>query len=450
MITNAIVTKIAYLMGIQDAILLDPEEPFDQALFNELKKDEKATDIRVLCTIRSKIQRGFKNISCAMRYEGRRIDCLEEYISTEYFKYLKDRGIYINVNTNYLTNVLIEINRCIQERIGLLKPLFPYWVRWDYIYDFFVMPNGLSESGTKAASEVYYNNIEAYPYRVYFNWPRPEKQGNILYDDKCFLINLYKMHGQEFNDYGKVTLQEEKISKGYVEFAERAEKIDILVDCENSDPFHFYSIWKNIFEDNKGKVCKIMLFNDNKASSGWNYLQRYINAPVENILIERIKDEKSLVDIRLSSEACKEYFKNGVRSFVLVSSDSDYWGLMNTIEEADFLIVMQRGKDSCNIRDAYNRRHFFYCYVEDLPEDHYEYMKNEILQFETRKYLKKHFCIDINDICREVFDRVRIAPTEEERCRFMQDFFKTIPKLHFEREEEKIYLSINTARVPRS
>ena len=43
-------------------------------------------------------------------------------------------------------------------------------------------------------------------------------------------------------------------------------------------------------------------------------------------MIERIKQNKSLVDIKLTARACQEHYQKQVDSFVIVSSDSDYWG----------------------------------------------------------------------------------------------------------------------------
>ncbi len=43
-------------------------------------------------------------------------------------------------------------------------------------------------------------------------------------------------------------------------------------------------------------------------------------------MIERVKENKSLVDIRLTTGTCREFFQNDTDSCILASSDSDYWG----------------------------------------------------------------------------------------------------------------------------
>ena len=54
-------------------------------------------------------------------------------------------------------------------------------------------------------------------------------------------------------------------------------------------------------------------------------------------MIERIKQNKSLVDIKLTARACQEHYQKQVDSFVIVSSDSDYWGLSLHCRTPDFL-----------------------------------------------------------------------------------------------------------------
>ena len=57
-------------------------------------------------------------------------------------------------------------------------------------------------------------------------------------------------------------------------------------------------------------------------------------SPVEHMMIERVKQNKSLVDVMLISRTCQEHYKNNVDSFILVSSDSDYWGLISSLQDA--------------------------------------------------------------------------------------------------------------------
>lgn len=72
------------------------------------------------------------------------------------------------------------------------------------------------------------------------------------------------------------------------------------------------------------KITTILLFDDIHTVTAWRILESYTDIPVEHIMTERIKQNKSLVDIKLTARACQEHYQNHVDSFVIVSSDSDY------------------------------------------------------------------------------------------------------------------------------
>ena len=52
--------------------------------------------------------------------------------------------------------------------------------------------------------------------------------------------------------------------------------------------------------------------------------ESYTGIPVEHIMIERVKQNKSLANIKLTAHACQEHYRNEVDSFVIFSSDYDY------------------------------------------------------------------------------------------------------------------------------
>ena len=71
----------------------------------------------------------------------------------------------------------------IANRINNCRQLLPIWLKWEYIRELFIMPNGSKEAGAKKAADEYYAHRSQYPYQVYMNWPAGE-QGNIFYNDK--------------------------------------------------------------------------------------------------------------------------------------------------------------------------------------------------------------------------------------------------------------------------
>ena len=195
----------------------------------------------------------------------------------------------------------------------------------------------LSENGIKRAANECYENKSGYPYGVYINWPFTNK-GNILYNDKKFVTLLYEANEDSFYDMSKISDAGNMAKAGIYRFLGDSERVVMMVDCENSDPYKLYATLNNLDQQALlDKISKIVLFDDVNTASAWSILEDFTEIPIEYILIERLKDNKSLVDIRLTASASREHYRDGVNDFILVSSDSDYWGLITELPEANFL-----------------------------------------------------------------------------------------------------------------
>ena len=57
---------------------------------------------------------------------------------------------------------------------------------------------------------------------------------------------------------------------------------------------------------------------------------------------ERIKRDKSQTDFALRDELSRMYYQDGVRKFVIMSSDSDFGSLCQQYSDAEFFFVLQR------------------------------------------------------------------------------------------------------------
>ena len=193
--TYELVSKVAYLLGVSKRIFDNEHEPAKLDVYERLEKDKNARIIRHLCIIRTSIIRNYKSIKDKIRMEYKSLLTVPEYIPAESIQQLTADGIsfYRSSNTK-LPQHIIEINRIISDRINNCKGLFPLWLNWQYIRECFVMPNGLTIEGVKAASELYYRDKSFYPYQVYMNWI-PEDNGNIFFNDKKFAKLLYMWHG---------------------------------------------------------------------------------------------------------------------------------------------------------------------------------------------------------------------------------------------------------------
>lgn len=306
--TYELVSKVAYLIGVPRHIFENEHEAPQMEVFERLEADKAARIIRHLSIIRTAIERNFRHINSAMRIDYRTILSMPEHVPADSLHQLSADGInFIKKSSTKLVHHVIEINRLISDRINNCKKLFPLWISWDYIKDLFIMPNGLKEEGTRQAAYLYYANRSYYPYQVYINWV-PQDEGNVLYNDKKFAVLLYQWHNDYFREFSKVSDVSSYVKGSIYEYIEGSEKTVVVVDCENSDPYKLCAVLRNLDYKYTQKISSIILFDDIHTASAWRILEDFTKIPVEHILIERVKESKSLVDIKLTARACQEHY----------------------------------------------------------------------------------------------------------------------------------------------
>ena len=372
-----IVTKIAYLIGVKDSII--KTNRFEQNIISSLEENDSAKIVRALSILRSEFIRNFKEISSRnMNLEP--LETLTDLISVDLIKYLRNKGIEIvHVNAN-LTSHIAYVNQIILEKIDLIKDVIPSWIKWEYVKSIFLMPgcyagfNGSNISNTKQNQKITlainrtriklatYSSF--YPYRTYLNWPENKIKpyyGNILLNDEKFLKILYASFDETFhaNEYVIDATSEDKNS--IYDFVEKSINIAILVDCENVDPYRFASVFKNLNEENLEKIKKVILYDDVNTSNAWDYINEYIKLPIEHKEIQRVLNNKSLVDIAMTSGACKEYYQENTESLILASSDSDFYGLISSLAGARFYVLNESDKTSDLILDKLDEANINYC-----------------------------------------------------------------------------------------
>ena len=421
-----LVSEVAYLIGVPKRIFEHDYESPQLSVYERLELDKSARIIRNLCILRTSIERNFKKINDLMRMEYKGLYSIPEYIYPECLKQLGEDGVdFIKRSSTKLCHHVIEINRIISQRIHNCKNIFPVWIKWDYIKELFLMPNGLTEAGTKTAADIYYANLPFYPYQMYINWP-PKDEGNILYNDKKFATLLYSWHNDRFMEGSKVSDAGAYIKNSIYDFINENENTVLVVDCENSDPYKFCAALRNLDREIIKKISRIILFDDVHTTDTWSILESYIRIPVEYLLIERIKQDKSLVDIRLTTRVCKEHWQNQVNAFVLVSSDSDYWGLISALPDAEFLVMIEHTKCGPDMKSALGERGIFYCYLDDFYTGNSEDIKRDAILREMKRWADDRFRFNINDMLDSALYQTRINLSEEERRYFAERYLKTM------------------------
>ncbi len=436
--TYEIVSKVAYLIGVPKRIFDNEHEAPKPEIYTQLDMDKSARIIRHLCIIRTAIERNFKHINNKMRLEYASILSMPEYIPYESINSLSNDGIsFVKKTSTKLTHHIIEINKLIVDRINNCKQLFPLWINWEYVRDIFIMPNGLKEEGTSVAANLYYTYMSCYPYQVYINW-EPEVKGNILYSDKKFITLMYQWHNDTFAELSKVSDASGYVKSSIYEFIENGEKILILVDCENSDPYKLCATLTNLDYEYTKKITGIILCDDVHTATTWRILEEFTKIPVEHILIERVKQNKSLVDMRLAGRAFQEFYKNNVDSFIIASSDSDYWGMIESLPEARFIVMIEHESCGPDLKTALMNAGIFYCYIDDFYSGNAENIKRQALIGEMKKYIERTVCLNVNDMFNEAMRATRIEMSDSEKNQFVSKYIKTLQMMIDDNGDVKI------------
>lgn len=419
-----IVSRMAYLLGVSKNIFENVHEAPQLEWYDKLHTDRAARIIRNLCMLRTHIEQNFGLIHRAIIHDLKNLNTLPEYIPPQIISDLEADGIRL-IKANYkLNNYVMDINRLISDRINNCKNLFPLWLNWDYVKPLFLMPDGQTEAGIRRAWTIYSQNRNFYPYQVYMNWT-PKDHGNLLYNDKKFVSWLYESNGEYFSDFSKVSDAADLTKNNIYDFIAASGNTVFVVDCENSDPYKLCSTLLNLEADELKKVSKIILYDDVHTTSAWQILDRILDIPVEHILVERIKSSKSLVDTSLSVGTCREFFQNHVDSFVIVSSDSDYWGLISNLPEANFLLMVEYANCGVDIRNAMESRGLYYCYIDDFCSGNSEKLKTLALLNEMQNYIEERFqSFNIKEMMEQAYLSTRVKMSDAEKRQFQSKYVK--------------------------
>jgi len=87
---------------------------------------------------------------------------------------------------------------------------------------------------------------------------------------------------------------------------------------------------------------------------------------LEHIMVPRLNQSKSQVDMTLAVRTSREVYSNNVDSVILVSSDSDYWAMIKQLEGVRFLVMLEKEKTGLAIMDTLTIHSIHYCFLDDF------------------------------------------------------------------------------------
>lgn len=420
-----IVSMVAFLIGVSECFFENENTTLDMNVFARLRGKRSAKIIRNLCVLRNDIEKNYSKIIRKMQLEQRTMMMMPEYVTQQAIMELNEENISLYSSCDDPAKMLIAINRTISSRINNCQPLFDGQVEWTYLRRIFIMPDGTTGAGLKVAADFYHQHYNQYPYHAYMNWPA-EEQGNILSCDKKFLMLLYSWNGDVFTDLNRVSDVSNHTKNTIYSFVRESGRTELLVDCENADPYSLCATINNLDQDALGRLYKIILFDDEHTTNAWDLLQECVNVPVEHLQVNRLLAGKSLVDQTLTARCCSDFYEKDVDSFVLASSDSDYWGLISVLTRARFLVMIEHTKCSEAMKRALSEKSIFFCYIDDFYSGSNTEFKRKVLLKEIGDNLKEAVRLNLNDILEQAVIRTRMPLTAEEKKSFYERYLRTL------------------------
>jgi len=423
--TKEIVTTVAYMIGVKKEFLVQYYDDTCHDLLESLSADQDATTIRYLNKLKTSLMKHFKKTDYEMRYNMLNLDKLPQWYDEDNIRQLEKWGIQI-IQANYRSEKYMEdFTRLLNENIDKCQHLFYDWIKFEYIKEFFYIPKYLKKNLLKSEFEKYMTNINSYPFQMYIYW-KPENKGNMLYDDSKFLSTVYSIHGDYMGDRSKVHDAGEETKANIYDFIDNGYKVVIAVDCENSDVFKLYGVLKNLNQEELGRIEKIMLYDDAHTSTAWEWLSKFTKIPVEYMEVERVTELKSLVDIKMTAGVCSEYYRNGVDSFIICSSDSDFWGLISSLPDANFLVLYEYSKCGKPIKEALKQHEIFHCAMDDFYTGNAGELKKVVLLDKLESYLPQIIGMNGMELARKIYEETRITCTAADVENFYNKYIKSL------------------------
>ena len=149
----------------------------------------------------------------------------------------------------------------------------------------------------------------------------------------------------------------------------------------------------------KGNLRKIILIDDTHTNLMWDELVReYREAGIiiEHDELPRLKEQKSLVDLRMVAKTCEEFYKNNVSHFILASSDSDIWALINSLPDADIMVLAEKCKCGDAFIEALTQHKIQRVFMEDVTAPSTSLM-DRVMYKQIDKIMSKSF-VDVRRI----------------------------------------------------
>jgi uncharacterized LabA/DUF88 family protein len=256
--------------------------------------------------------------------------------------------------------------------------------------------------------------------------PETQRYKNLFNDDEALyelLRDAYEGHDSQYREFIR---------------NHSGNDIVVVVDCENSDAEKLYATLRIA----KEKIKKVILIDDAHTNKLWDELVSTLTEQgitVEHDEVPRLKEQKSLVDLRMVQKTCEEFYKNNVESFILASSDSDLWALIYSIRSANIFVLAEECKCGDAFIDALATAGIQWSYMEDIAVSTGE-LAESAMSKGMAKYIKEQY-IDVYRVVIASAKELGVYLPEEDILKYQQMAAESI-RLEGTIRDGKLYASI--------
>ena len=241
---------------------------------------------------------------------------------------------------------------------------------------------------------------------------------------------MYERNRDKFYDMSKVTDAGDTAIDDPTEFFEKAERVLVAIDCENADPCKVIGVMKELDRLNLiNKIAKIILVDDEHTSSQWRALRRNENLPLEYYMTERVKEDKSAVDVALTIKFYREIVQGKaegcpIDSAIIVSSDCDFWPLVELTPEVRFLVMLEYDNCSQAYYERLQNNDVPFLYIDEYFGTGNLELKTEIVLQEVIRDIEEGILSKINifSILNRALTKLELKMNDTEAANFFEKY----------------------------
>ena len=171
---------------------------------------------------------------------------------------------------------------------------------------------------------------------AYINIPKEHER--VLKNDKALFEYIYAKHGEKV--VWPDSFKERMRFFVDTEYNLSRRRLRILIDGENFSPADAYIFLENYLYVPHGMSVKVVVFTPEQFASKWQSFAIRAKCKTKVVPCEHLLERKSNTDLLLTQYANRKYYVDGHRDFCILSSDSDFAVLRESLPEARISYVV--------------------------------------------------------------------------------------------------------------